>query len=376
METAPKWTHWRLIVSKLSRQSDRTGRFLNGTLNLDWGTRRKPLGAIVAWGSLAIFAVLTILGIAGVVMGLQPVPAATTQIETAVVEPEAPPVEERLPGASTLADAQPIDAAPVEEVALVEEVAPAPQLDKGDDVIASTFEQLVEPITVPASQVPEGAIVTGEKPAASPTETAVADAGVQLPMAKDEAMIAGRHGVSVGRNAAAWAIESEVPDESRNTTVLGYAAQPDDTVRVGDSSINVRSGPSQSSKKLFALAAGAEIDVTGKVTGKSGDWVAITDGNDRDGWVDVSLLENVDLKSVPVIKNPPATEAETPAKITKFKKVASSGVTVRSGPGKSSKQLFNLSGGAKVTVLADSKGWLKIKDAQGRTGWAYKSYIR
>ncbi len=375
METAPKWTQWRLIVSKVSRQSDQTGRFLNGTLNLDWGTRRKPLGAIVAWGSLAIFAVLTILGIAGVVMGLQPVPAATTQIEAAVVEPEpAPPVEERLPGASSLADAQAIDAAPLEEVALVEEIAPAPQSDKGDDVIASTFEQLVEPITVPASEVPDGAIVTGEanNPAASPTETVVADAGVQLPMAKDEAMIAGRHGVAVGRNAAAWAIESEVPDQSRNTTVLGYAAQPDDTVRVGDSSINVRSGPSQSSKKLFALAAGAEIDVTGK----SGDWVAITDGNDRDGWVDVSLLENVDLKSVPVVKNPPAAEAETPAKITDLKKVASSGVTVRSGPGKSSKQLFNLSGGAKVTVLADSKGWLKIKDAQGRTGWAYKSYIR
>lgn len=332
---------------------------------MDWGTRRKPLGAIVAWGSLAIFAVVAILGIAGVVMGLQPRPAATTQVEVALVEAEpVGPVEERLPEDVAFADVQPGDAA-LPAVAVV---------DKGSDVIASTFDQLVEPVTMPASQLPEGAIVTGTPPAVG--ETAVADAGVELPMAKGKAVLTARPKVAIGRNAAAWAIEAEVPDSGRNVTALGYAAQPDDTVRVGDSSINVRSAPSTSSKRLFALTSGAEVDVTGKVTGKSGDWVAITDAKNRDGWVDASLLENLDLKALPVVKNPPAAEPAAPVKATKVKKVANSGVTVRSGPGKSNKALFNLSGGAQVSVLDESQGWLKIKDKQGRSGWAYKSYIK
>lgn len=328
---------------------------------MDWGTRRKPLGAIVAWSSLAIFAVLSILGIAGVVMGLQPKPVAT-EVVTAEVAPEPVPVDERLPEELTFAEAQAVDTRPVAEP-VVETVATS------DAMISSTFDQLVESVLVPADQVPEGAV------AVNPAATAVADSGVELPMSQDGAALAAKPR-TVGRNAAAWAIESEVPDDNHNTTALGYAAQPDDdTVRVGDSSINVRSGPSQANKKLFALAAGAEVDVTGK----SGEWVAITDGRDRDGWVDASLLENVDLEALPVVKNAPAAEvAATPAKATagNVKKVAGSGVTVRSGPGKSNKPLFNLSGGAAVTVLDDEKGWLKVKAADGRTGWAYKSYIK
>lgn len=313
---------------------------------MDWGTRRKPIGAIVAWSSLAIFAVLSILGIAGVVMSLQPKPLATqVEVAEAVAEPVAP-VEERLPGELTLAEAEAEGSATTEP----EVVAVA----ASDEMIASTFEQLVEPVLVPADQVPAGAV-------------AVATAEVELPMPRDQATLAP---LPVSRNAAAWAIETEVPDTNRNITALGYAAQPEgDVVRVGDSSINVRSGPSPSNKRLFALAAGAEVEVTGK----SGDWVAITDERDRDGWVDASLLDNLELDDLPVIKDAPAAEPEKPASL---RTVASSGVTVRSGPGKSNKALFNLSGGAEVSVLDESKGWLKVKDTDGRTGWAYKTYIR
>lgn len=324
---------------------------------MDWGTRRKPIGAIVAWSSLAVFAVLSILGIAGVVMSLQPRPADTQDV-VAVVAPEPEPVEERLPEELSFADAQVAEAV-TEPVVAAEPTAPS------DAMIASTFEQLVEPVLVPADQVPAGAVAIDQP-------VAVAEAGPDVPMSADAAPLTAKSRIPVGRNAAAWAIESEVPDDSGNITALGYAAQPDDTVRVGDSTINVRSGPSQANKKLFALKAGAEVDVTGK----SGEWVAITDGKEREGWVDAGLLENVDLSTVPLVKNPPAAEAPEKQAATGFKKVASSGVTVRSGPGKSNKSLFNLSGGSQVTVLDDSKGWLKIKDAQGRTGWAYKSYIK
>jgi SH3-like domain-containing protein len=320
---------------------------------VDWGTRRKPIGAIVAWSSLAIFAVLSILGIAGVVMSLQPKPLATrVEVAEVVAEPVAP-VEERLPGELALAEAK----AEIFATTEPEVVAVA----SSDAMIASTFEQLVEPVLVPANQVPAGAVAI---PSAA---TSVATAEVELPMPRDQATLAP---LPVSRNAAAWAIETEVPDANRNITALGYAAQPEDNaVRVGDSSINVRSGPSPSNKRLFALAAGAEVEVTGK----SGDWVAITDERDRDGWVDASLLDNLELDDLPVIKDAPAAKPEKPASL---RKVASSGVTVRAGPGKSNKALFNLSGGAEVSVIDESKGWLKVTDTDGRTGWAYKTYIR
>ena len=338
---------------------------------MDWGTRRKPLGAFVAWGSLAVFAVLAILGIAGLVMGLQPQSAASAQAEAtevaAVAAPAPEPVEERLPEELSFADAQAAAATPAD-----------PELQvamQRDDMIASTFEQLVEPVVVSAAAVPPGAVAT--TPAeASPAETAVAstavDSSVELPLGKEEAaQISARPRVAVNRNAAAWAIESEVPDAGAgNGPALGYAAQPEDeAVRVGDSSINVRSGPSQSNKRLFALASGAEVDVDGKADG----WVSITDERGREGWVDASLLENLELDEVPAAKEVPEAEPEQAENV---RKVTGSGVTVRAGPGKSNKQLFNLASGTEVAVLDDSKGWLKIKDPKGRTGWAYKDYLK
>lgn len=55
--------------------------------------------------------------------------------------------------------------------------------------------------------------------------------------------------------------------------------------------------------------------------------------------------------------------------------VAGAGVNVRSGPGKSNGRVFGLAGGAKVTVSENQRGWLKITDDQGRTGWVYKDYL-
>lgn len=55
--------------------------------------------------------------------------------------------------------------------------------------------------------------------------------------------------------------------------------------------------------------------------------------------------------------------------------VAGAGVNVRSGPGKSNGRAFGLAGGQKVTVTENQRGWLKITDGQGRTGWVYKDYL-
>lgn len=87
----------------------------------------------------------------------------------------------------------------------------------------------------------------------------------------------------------------------------------------------------------------------------------------------------------PIAEAEPAAEPEPKAEPKPTKKVAAAsgdtrtvagaGVNVRSGPGKSNGKVFALAGGEKVTVGENQRGWLKITDDQGRTGWIYKDYL-
>lgn len=90
-------------------------------------------------------------------------------------------------------------------------------------------------------------------------------------------------------------------------------------------------------------------------------------------------LAAVAAKAAPA-KAQPEKEAE-PEKVaavedSNLRTVAGSGANVRSGPGKSNKTLFALAGGEKVKVGENQRGWLKITDDQGRTGWIYKTYLK
>lgn len=69
-------------------------------------------------------------------------------------------------------------------------------------------------------------------------------------------------------------------------------------------------------------------------------------------------------------------EAAEPADSGDLRTVGGSGVSVRSGPGKSHGRLFALRAGEQVKVLENQRGWLKVTDDQNRTGWLYQSYLR
>lgn len=75
----------------------------------------------------------------------------------------------------------------------------------------------------------------------------------------------------------------------------------------------------------------------------------------------------------PETAKPEAAPAEAGA--GDVRTVVGAGVNVRSGPGKSNGRAFGLAGGEKVTVSENQRGWLKITDDQGRTGWVYKDYL-
>jgi len=72
------------------------------------------------------------------------------------------------------------------------------------------------------------------------------------------------------------------------------------------------------------------------------------------------------VEPAPVAK--PVASADT-------RTVRGAGVNVRSGPGGSRGKLFALPGGEEVTVTDTERGWLKITDDRGRTGWVYKDYV-
>jgi SH3-like domain-containing protein len=55
--------------------------------------------------------------------------------------------------------------------------------------------------------------------------------------------------------------------------------------------------------------------------------------------------------------------------------VRGAGVNVRASPSSSAEKLFALPGGRKVSVGETERGWLKITDENGRTGWLYEDYV-
>ena len=195
---------------------------------------------------------------------------------------------------------------------------------------------------------------------------------------------------TIHRSAAAQAIDTAATGGEADTeTTLGYAppaaASEVDTgsVRVGDSAINVRTGPSSSAERLFVLEAGADISVRER---SEGGWVLLADGQGREGWAHSSNLANVDLTVLPVRAQATAKAAveapqEEPADRmattagSDTRTVAGAGVNVRSTPSKDGEKLFALAGGKQVTVTENQRGWLRVLDAEGRSGWVYSSFL-
>ncbi len=149
-------------------------------------------------------------------------------------------------------------------------------------------------------------------------------------------------------------------------------------VRVGRSAVNVRSGPGRSQKRVYTLAAGAEVEAKALLKG----WVQIVNDDGREGWVHEDGLDHPNLSKLgppEVLPEIQTASIEEPAAALEpsgdIRTVAGSGVNVRSGPAKSAGKLFALAGGRQVTVSENRKGWLHITDDQGRTGWVYKDFL-
>jgi SH3-like domain-containing protein len=172
-------------------------------------------------------------------------------------------------------------------------------------------------------------------------------------------------------SAAAAPQPQDRPEASTPVPEIAETEAGPVTVRTA---VNVRSGPSGSHRRLFALAAGVEVEATHAQNG----WVRIDAGENRVGWAYSDYLDNVDLEALPAPEADDvqvAVATEAPAAAGDARTVKGQGVNVRSGPSSSNGKLFALKGGAKVTVTDEQRGWLKVTDADGRSGWVYQQFL-
>ena len=301
--------------------------------------RSKSPGEAIALAGVAVLTVAAILGIAAVVLGSQCSFPATGSarcyakadpVVTASVDPDATT-------GNTLADGEIVStavmkAAPAASAKPGGEVAAPPP---ADDIIDATFELLAE---VEADQTRTGAsaepvdelaipAAEGADPAATPLSATVnplvfaqpkravplvsvsVPASRRLPVeAAYAAQSPSEQAAPTGNSSAAAALTVEASylarPEADAPEPAGVAARPADLADaattssatnadkriVGGSGVNVRSGPSRSSSRLFALTGGQEVTVTGNDKG----WLSVIDAKGRRGWIYKDYLSSPD----------------------------------------------------------------------------------
>lgn len=89
----------------------------------------------------------------------------------------------------------------------------------------------------------------------------------------------------------------------------------------------------------------------------------------------------VETQTVADLSPDTAADAPPPAKSTPAVKsgqatVTGKGANVRAAPSKAGKVLFALGGGKTVTIVGSKRGWMQVKDDQGRTGWMYGDALK
>lgn len=169
-------------------------------------------------------------------------------------------------------------------------------------------------------------------------------------------------------------------------TFARLAEMPAHAMNIGARAVvaEIPAGPVTTRRTAFAVAPSmvARMPASGGVQTKRWWWPGEADpvfpapAPREEPAVDDNAVATVD-DTPPVEESAKASStAEAPTKDSARRIVAGQGVNVRSGPGKSTGVLFALNGGTEVSLTGGSKrGWLELRDARGRTGWAYTDYL-
>jgi uncharacterized protein YgiM (DUF1202 family) len=279
----------------------------------------------------------------------------------------------------------------------------------GDDPAPDPLQAAVVAAVAPP-QPYQAVPPAGDASAEDPTAAASIDTALPTPapLAPDTRVVklipVGPNGAPIMTPATA-AIDAAEQDQPRAVALAQPAADSADALafannpgaipvaedarllEVQDNLVNVRAAASTESKRLFVLEEGDEV----KALAVSGAWIQIEDDRGRSGWMLGEFLgpagddseTTTQVAAVaprteadPVPPQAPAEEiAEAVESSNDVRRVLGQGVNVRSGASTSSEKLFALAPGEQITVHDNSRGWLKITDDQGRTGWVYKDFV-
>jgi SH3-like domain-containing protein len=163
---------------------------------------------------------------------------------------------------------------------------------------------------------------------------------------------------------------ASTPAPAATTTAPDTAARTDG--RIGSGDVNVRSGPSATSDKLFVIPAGEAV----KLGETNGGWVHAYRQSGQDGWISRRLLAGAaDTQTVAQAgpsAAPPrstATARPTPKRlIGHFAQVRSS-IAALEAPASGAPSAFVLEPGDRFRITQAHGSWLLVETDDGYSGW-------
>ncbi len=128
------------------------------------------------------------------------------------------------------------------------------------------------------------------------------------------------------------------------------------TVKVISNHVNIRNGPSLSSKIIGSAKSGQQYPSIRS----SNNWTQIVLPNRTNGWISSSLLQSTENRA-------------TPAHLNGL--VTTNGVRLREAPDLSSKIISIVKKNDVVTISGSKGSWWNVESKYGK-GWIYKDYVK
>jgi SH3-like domain-containing protein len=119
-------------------------------------------------------------------------------------------------------------------------------------------------------------------------------------------------------------------------------------VSIARPTVNMREGPGTGSPVLFELGRGFPLEVIDRKNG----WLHVRDFEGDQGWVFADLVSSAPHMVVKVSR-----------------------ANLRRRPGTSNRVVGRAEYGEILATLDRGKGWVKVRDANGRTGWVKASLL-
>lgn len=140
-----------------------------------------------------------------------------------------------------------------------------------------------------------------------------------------------------------------------------------------NSSLNLRSEASTSGSVIASLKNSEKVQIIEK---KDNGWSKIKTESGKVGWANSKYLVNTPTNSGNTSsQDNSSSQNDSVATSGNVKVNTSSGLNVRKGPGTNHAIIGSLAGGSVVEVKEKSKGWYKIKTANGVEGWVSGDYV-